>query len=147
MMLPRPVLVLAAVTVGALGLAACADDDTTDAGGSSDARAVQIDMVDTAFEPDHLAVTEGETIRFVFTNTGAVAHDAFIGDANAQADHEEEMRSDMAGMHGGDADAITVEPGDTGELAYTFDGTGSIEIGCHQQGHYEAGMKMPVDVA
>lgn len=53
------------------------------------------------------------------------------------------------GGHGGgsDADAITVEPGDTGELTHTFDESGEFEIGCHEPGHYEAGMKIDVTVA
>ena len=46
---------------------------------------------------------------------------------------------------GADADdAVTVEPGDTAELTHTFDDTGTIEIGCHQEGHYAAGMTVEV---
>ena len=92
-------------------------------------------------------------MRFVFTNTGTVPHDAFIGDAAAQADHEQQMRDadDDSGMnHGGGNDddgAITVEPGETGELTHTFDETGTLEIGCHEPGHYDDGMKMTVAVA
>ena len=108
-------------------------------------------MVDNAFEPDHLEVTEGETVRFVFTNHGAVAHDAFIGDTDAQADHEAEMRRRRATGHGhgdhGADEAVTVEPGERGELTHTFDDAGTIEIGCHQPGHYDAGMKVAMKVA
>lgn len=47
-----------------------------------------------------------------------------------------------------DKDAITVEPGKTGKLTYTFERTGTVEIGCHQPGHYyTAGMKIAVQVA
>ena len=53
--------------------------------------------------------------------TGKVAHDAFIGDAMAQADHEKEMR-DMGDMHHGDgSEGVTVDAGKTGELTHTFD--------------------------
>lgn len=150
---PRALFVIG-IGLLAVTTTACGDDDnptTTGAGG--DVRTVEIDMVDIAFEPDTIEVSTGETIRFVFTNTGAVAHDAFIGDEIAQADHEAEMRdaADM-GEHGGghgedDEDAVTVEPGDTGELTHTFDSAGSVEIGCHQEGHYEGGMKINVEVA
>jgi uncharacterized cupredoxin-like copper-binding protein len=140
------------LTIAAAGLvllAACGDDDTS----SGDTRTVEIDMVDIAFDPDTLEVSPGETVRFVFTNTGGVAHDAFIGDEAAQADHEADMRAeDDDDMHGGghgedDTDGVTVEPGDTGELTHTFDDAGTIQIGCHQEGHYQAGMKITIEVA
>ena len=132
-------------------LAACGDDEpaSSDDGGE---RTIEIDMVDIAYEPESIEVDQAETVRFVFTNAGKVAHDAFIGDADAQAEHEAEMREAMDDEHGGGDDgdtddAITVEPGDTGELTYTFDETGTLEIGCHEEGHYEAGMKITVEVA
>ena len=149
---PRPV-VLAAIGTALLAAACGGDDTTTSAGGAGgETRTVEVKMVDIGFEPKALEVARGETVRFVFINTGAVAHDAFIGDEEAQAEHEEEMRAADGGEHGGghgeDAeDAITVEPRDTGELTYTFGEAGTLEIGCHQQGHYDAGMKTTVEVA
>jgi uncharacterized cupredoxin-like copper-binding protein len=144
----RRLLFVLVAAAGLLVFAACGDDDTSAGHGSdSETRTVEIDMVDIAFEPDTLEVTEGETVRFVFTNAGVVAHEAFVGDQAAQADHEEEMRDAEHGGHGEESeDAITVEPGDTGELTYTFDEAGSLEVGCHQEGHYEAGMKISVEV-
>ena len=148
--------IAAVVSVVAVLLAACGgDNDTSTAGnGNSDAHTVEVDMVDIAFEPDTLEVTRGETVRFVFTNTGEVAHDAFIGDEDDQAGHEAEMREadDDEGHDGGHGDdeaenAVTVEPGDTGELTYTFDEAGTLEVGCHQPDHYDAGMKIEVEVA
>ena len=136
-----------------LALAACGDDaTTTSADESGDVRTVEVDMVDNAFEPEVLEVARGETVRFVFTNRGELAHDAFIGDSDAQAVHETEMRDGEAGAgHGahGDSegiDALTVEPGGTEELVYTFEESGMIEVGCHQPGHYDAGMKITVEV-
>ena len=117
-------------------------------------RTVDVDMVDIAFKPATFAAQPGERVRFVFHNRGAVPHDAFIGDAAAQGEHERAMRggnegSDSAhGLHGGGmSDAITVDPGQSGELTYTFDRTATVEIGCHQPGHYAAGMKLAVRVA
>lgn len=142
-----------AVAITLLVLAACGGDDgSSDAGGGGADRTVEVDMVDIAFEPGTLEVRKGETVRFVFENRGKVAHDAFIGDTDAQADHAMEMmRGDddgHGGGHGDDrGDAVTVEPGDTEELTYTFDESGTVEIGCHQPGHYDAGMKMSVEVA
>ena len=139
------------ITVGVLLLAACGDDSTPSANDGDDARTIEIEMVDIAYEPETIQVARGETIRFVFTNDGEIAHDAYIGDAAAQDDHEAEMREsdgmDHGGHGGGDEDELTVEPGETGELTHTFAESETIEIGCHQPGHYDAGMKIEVEVA
>lgn len=42
--------------------------------------------------------------------------------------------------HSGDGQAIEVAPGATGDLTYTFDEPGTLLLGCHEPGHYEAGM-------
>ena len=125
------------------------DRSTGTAGAAAPSRTVDFDMVDIAFDPKTLSVQRGERVEFVFHNKGRIAHDAFIGDTAAQADHEKEMheQGSMAGGHGMGDTAVTVEPGQTGRLTHTFDKTGTIEIGCHQPGHYAAGMKVVVTVA
>lgn len=45
-----------------------------------------------------------------------------------------------------EGDGITLEPGESGELTHTFDEAGTIEIGCHQPGHYDAGMRANITV-
>jgi uncharacterized cupredoxin-like copper-binding protein len=116
-------------------------------------RTVELKMVDIAYQPNTLSVKKGERIDFVFQNGGAIAHDAFIGDATAQAEHETEMRqgdqssTSGGGMGMGDEKGIKVDPGKTGRLSYTFDKVGAIEIACHEPGHYAAGMKVAVTVA
>ena len=141
----------ALLAIAGLTLAACGDDsdDKTSATGT---RTVEIEMRDIEFSPDKVQVEAGETVRFVFHNVGAIAHDAFIGDEAAQDDHEMEMRGagDDGGMdHGGSSDAgenaITVDPGDTGELTYTFRDGDELVVGCPHAGHYEAGRKVMVD--
>ena len=145
------VLITVLATV-ALGAAACGGDDDSDASTESGAdRTIEVEMVDTAYNPDSVEVSRGETVRFVFTNSDKVDHDAFIGDKDAQADHEAEMRAaekEHGGRHGEEADdAITVEPDDTGELTHTFDEAGALQIGCHEPGHYKAGMTIDVTVS
>lgn len=155
--IPRLVIAVPALT---LLVAACGstDDNDTAANDGGGPRTVEIEMRDIAFTPESIDVEQGETVKFVFTNTGAVAHDAFIGDEAAQADHEMEMNETGDDEMGGDTGhgssgsddegtAITVDPGETGELTYTFDDAGEVLIGCHQPGHYDAGMKLAVDVA
>lgn len=104
-------------------------------------------MRDVAYEPATVSVKAGETVKFVFRNVGEAVHDAFIGDEAAQAEHEQEMRDDGGGHHGDDDHAVTVKPGKTGSLTYTFKGGESLLIGCHQPGHYQAGMKMSFTAA
>jgi uncharacterized cupredoxin-like copper-binding protein len=108
------------------------------------ARIVDVEMRDNAFEPTAIDVAGGETVTFVFSNVGTVAHDAFIGDADAQAEHEDEMGGDMAGMHHGAPDAVTVAAGKTGKLTHVFKAGDRVLIGCHQPGHYAGGMKIVI---
>lgn len=138
--------VLASLVV--LVAAGCGRDGGPAGGGDqSRGRTIQIEMVDTAFRPAQVTVAKGEAVAFRFTNTGKVAHEAFIGDAQAQADHEAEMGSPMP--HGGGHDrgapgALKLQPGSSGDLTYVFEEAGQIEIGCHEPGHYRAGMKVAV---
>jgi uncharacterized cupredoxin-like copper-binding protein len=154
-------------------LAACGGDDPDPVSGlasgtAGDSGTIEIEMVDIAFQPDEIEVAQGETVRLVFTNSGEVVHDAFIGDAAAQAEHEREMReagdeghdgmdeiddTETTGSEGtnhadteGDDEGITVQPGDAGEMVHTFDEPGELEIGCHEPGHYDAGMIVHVTV-
>lgn len=146
--MPGRALIVAAVIALALLAAACG----TGSGGidAAAARTIEIEMRDIAFSPDRVTVNAGERVRFVFRNTGQAVHDAYIGDEARQAEHEKEMgKSDGHGGHGDneDEDAITVDPGETGELSHTFRVGEVVLIGCHQPGHYAAGMKLAVDVA
>ena len=145
----HPVLRRALPVLAVLGLvllSACGsgDDEPTIAGAGED-RTVEIEMRDIAFAPTAVDVRTGEKVRFVFTNTGQVAHDAFIGDAAAQDEHEKEMRGGHDHGHG--SNAVTVAPGKRAQLVYTFDRPGQVVIGCHQPGHYTGGMKATVNVA
>ncbi|HVT75809.1 MAG TPA: plastocyanin/azurin family copper-binding protein [Acidimicrobiales bacterium] len=134
-----------------VGLGACG-------GGSGNAadlppRTINIQMRDISFSPSAVTIAKGEQIRFVFTNNGAVAHDAFIGNEMEQDAHEAEMRGtkkndSMSGMdHGGASDGgITVQPGKTDEIVVTFAEKQKTIIGCHEAGHYAGGMKVAVTV-
>jgi uncharacterized cupredoxin-like copper-binding protein len=118
------------------------------AGGAA-SRTVDIEMRDVAYSLPSVTVQAGETVKFVFHNAGQALHDAFLGDEAAQAEHEKEMRSAGSGSGGMGmgGDGIKVEPGKTGELTHTFQKGDSMVIGCHEPGHYAAGMKLPVTVS
>ena len=107
---------------------------------------VEVVMKDDSFSPDHLSVKQGVTVTFRFTNSGAQLHEAVIGNEDAQAQAELAIQQ---GGHSGMAMTNTVEvkPGTTGEFTMTFDKAGDVLIGCHQPGHYAAGMRATVTVS
>lgn len=101
------------------------------------------DMAITLSESDFRV---GETVHFEITNQGAVRHEFYIGDAEAQEHHADEM-ADMGGMGHDEPNGIAVEPGATETLEHTFEQSGEILAGCHEPGHYEAGMVSSMSVA
>ena len=142
------IVTLSLAALAAAVLAACGSG--SDSSSAAD-RTVEVTMKDIAFEPETVTVKKGETVRFVFRNAGKIDHEAFIGDAMAQTAHEQDMRKGGRdgghdGGHGDEKMAVTVKPGKTAELTHTFDMVETMEIGCHQAGHYEAGMKLTIEV-
>src|SRR4029079_6923088 len=96
-------------------------------------RLVWMTMDDTLkFMPDTVPVAKGETIRFVFTNTGQVIHEFQVGPA-AMVDADQ-----VDGVLNVEKDEILA--GHSYSLDYTFDGSGPYAFACHEPGHYEAGM-------
>ncbi len=110
-------------------------------------RTVKVTALDTMrFEPAKLAVKAGETVRFEVTNAGKVAHEFTIGDAKTQREHEEMMQK-MPGMKHDDPNSVSLAPGETKTLVWQFGKPGTAELGCHEPGHYPAGMRSLVAVA
>ena len=188
-----PLRLLAIIAGSSLIIAACGEDGNdvsspapaesdsesdSASGAGSGPRTIEITMNDIAYEPTAVTVSEGETIRFVFTNDGAIRHEAVFGDTAVQDEHEAEMaagdmdmdsdsdmdsdmdmdESDEAGHdEAGDSEAvdgdhdesvpsISLEPGATGEIEVTFDDDHEMIIGCHEPGHWAAGMRVDVTV-
>lgn len=149
------------VLVSAAALGACGDDDGDAGAGATDANTlsvIDVSMTDMAFSPNSLTVARGDVVTFRFHNDGAVVHEAVIGDEGYQNEHAGTMTT-VSGegdgaAHGGvahgatgDGPMVAVAPGETGELTFRFDEARTMLIGCHQPGHYEAGMKATIDVA
>jgi uncharacterized cupredoxin-like copper-binding protein len=96
-------------------------------------------------DPAEMTVPAAVPVTFVVTNVGVIDHEFYLGDADAQAHHEEEMAS--SAMAHDDPSGITVEPGQTQELTYTFEPQPAQTLaGCHIPGHYPAGMKATITV-
>src|SRR5579884_4301254 len=96
---------------------------TSATGQAAGGRTVDVEMRDIAYSPSSIPIHAGETVTFVFHNMGQIQHEAFLGDATAQADHDKDMAgSGMAGggMAGMAGDEVKVDPGKTGTITHTF---------------------------
>jgi Cu+-exporting ATPase len=111
-------------------------------------RSIAIEATDQLrFDPSTVDVREGETVAFTITNSGSVEHEFVIGDAQVQAAHEAEMApGGMNKMNEDEGNAVSIPPGKTATLIYTFDQPGTLLYGCHVAGHYAAGMEGTITV-
>jgi len=136
---------LALVFVAAL-LAACAAAATPSPNPTPVATRIEVRLTDELkIEPAQMTVPAGVPVTFVVTNAGAIDHEFYLGDEEAQADHEREM-AEMGGMTHDEPEGIAVSAGETKELTYTFAQAGQTLAGCHVVGHYGAGMKATIEV-
>ena len=93
------------------------------------------------FEPSRINVSAGETVTFVVTNTGQAVHDFTLGDAAMQQEHADAMAHIPAGMAHDTPNSITLRRGETKQLIWRFGDTATLEYGCHEPGHYQAGRR------
>lgn len=139
-----------------------------DIGSAGDAamagRTITIEMFDNRFEPTTLDIKEGETVRFVVINKGEFVHEFNIATADMHVAHQQEMMAMMEsgaleldrirhdrmdhgdghGMKHDHANSALLEPGETGEIVWTFDTHLELEFACNVPGHYESGMVGPI---
>ena len=109
-------------------------------------RTVAIEMNDgMRYVPDHLTVKQGETIRFLFNNTGEIEHEFVMGTEKQLMEHYEMMKK-FPEMEHDDANQVRVAPGQVDEVVWHFSKAGRIDFGCLMRGHYESGMKGVVSV-
>ena len=103
-------------------------------------RVIVIQTTDAlTFEPADITVAAGETVTFRLSNDGALVHDFTLGDQATLDEHEAEM-SEMDGMAHDEPNVATIPAGETIEITWTFGDEGTVLVGCHQPGHYSAGM-------
>ena len=109
-------------------------------------RTVNVDMTDNMrFTPREISVKQGETVRFVVKNSGAVKHELVLGTPEELKEHYAMMLK-MPGMEHADDNMVSVAPGKTGEVVWRFTQAGKVDFACLQPGHYDAGMKGLVNV-
>jgi uncharacterized cupredoxin-like copper-binding protein len=108
------------------------------------------------YRPSSIIVRAGHRVTFAVTNAGKLPHEFLLGDRATQLDHERQMQQAMptngGHMHGhahgstdhasdGAGGALTVPPGQTRHMTWTFHDPGIVLYGCHVLGHWAAGMK------
>lgn len=111
-------------------------------------RLVDVETVEEGgfhYQPGTIAVEAGETVTFRVRNVGEAVHEFVLGDEATQREHEEEMQA-MDGAEGGmamgdEANALSLQPGATKTLTWTFTTSSELIYGCHEPGHYVAGMR------
>lgn len=125
---------------------ACSAGSTVSPSPSAASTRIDVNLTDALLmEPATMTVPAGVPVTFVVTNAGAVDHEFYLGDEQAQAEHEQEMQA-MGGMVHDEAQGIALEPGETKELTLTFAEPGETLAGCHITGHYAAGMRASIAV-
>lgn len=103
-------------------------------------RTIEIGMTDAMrFTPDKLEVRQGETIRFVHTNSGKVMHEFVLGTKKELDEHAALMKK-FPGMEHEEPYMSHVAPGKRGEIVWQFNRAGEFDFACLLPGHYEAGM-------
>jgi uncharacterized cupredoxin-like copper-binding protein len=127
---------VAALALLALSLAACAP------GEGAEPRTVTLTIRYSRFQPGHLSIAEGTTVRFVVDNRDPIAHELIVGDQEVQDLHE----TGTGHHHGAVPGEISAPAGSTVETTYTFDQPGEILFGCHLPGHYTYGMRGTIRV-
>lgn len=125
--------------------------DTATPSADSDIRNVVIELDDSRrIEPANWQARQGEALRLIVVNTGQATHELAVGPARDIAAHADSMIESGSGKHDhGNAiaiKAVSVEPGKTATLLYTFDEPGEWAMACFEPGHYEGGMKGTVEV-
>ncbi len=108
------------------------------------AQEVAVKLMDTLrMEPASMTAKVGLPITFVVSNGGKSEHEFVLGDEAAQMSHEQAMGG-MAMVES--PSAISLKPGETKTLTYTFAKAGAYLAGCHESGHYAGGMKATITV-
>jgi uncharacterized cupredoxin-like copper-binding protein len=104
------------------------------------------------YRPSSIVVRAGRRVTFAVTNAGRLPHEFILGDRATQLDHERQMQAmpaDGDHLHAhapAPADhatnpGVTVPPGQTRRLTWTFHDPGVVLYGCHVLGHWAAGMR------
>ncbi|MCE7028872.1 cupredoxin domain-containing protein [Jiella sp. CBK1P-4] len=98
------------------------------------------------FEPSRIEVRAGETVRLAITNDGETEHE-FVMDGTDEIQEHKALMEQSPEMAHADPNAVRLQPGESGEIVWTFGEAGQFEFACLIPGHYESGMHGPLVVS
>jgi uncharacterized cupredoxin-like copper-binding protein len=117
------------------------------AAATSAVRNVVIEMDDSMrFTPATVEARVGEPLRFIVINQGKLPHEFVLGKEADLVAHATDMQRAQT-THHHHQNALSVKPGETGTLLWTFDQAGVWGVACFEPGHYAAGMRGEVRVS
>lgn len=135
----RPIRLMVVFAVLAMIAVACG-------GGAAPAGTIQVTASDMVIESNYTTFKIGVPYHFEVTNEGAIPHEVMlIQPIEGGMMTMEEMDAMARGM----VEADDLPAGTTASFDYTFtsDDVGTpLELACHVEGHYEAGMVLPITV-
>ena len=144
-LVPALILIVAACSGAGSTTSPSAPAASPSAAASAAAQRIEVNLTDELkMDPAEMSVKAGQPVTFVVTNTGALEHEFYLGDETMQAEQEQMMQSGQ--MAHDTAEGISLKPGETKELTYTFETAGQTLAGCHVAGHYAGGMKAMITV-
>lgn len=135
-------LVAVMLVASSLLLSACGPSANAD--GSVN---VDVTLRDFAIESSLTSFKVGVPYHFIITNEGAIDHELMIIQPMMPGMDMTMEEMDAMALAYVEEDELT--PGATQTLDYTFTEpapAGSLEMSCHIEGHYEAGMRLPITV-
>ena len=103
-------------------------------------RIVRIEAFDRTFDLRQIDVRPGETVKFLITSRSSIPHEFVIASHPEHVEHRKTMQ-EMSDMKMDDEpNAVTIEPGETKELIWSFGTDPNVEFSCDILGHAEQGM-------
>lgn len=103
-------------------------------------RTIEISMADSMrFTPAAIEVKQGQTVKFVHTNSGKVMHEFVLG-TKAELDEHAALMKKFPNMEHDEPYMAHVGPGKKAEMIWKFNRVGEFDFACLLPGHYEAGM-------
>ena len=110
-------------------------------------RTVEFRMTDNMrFTPDKIEVKQGETVKLIIKNSGAVMHEFVLGTKKEHEEHAALMLK-FPNMEHDEPYMAHVPAGKTAEIIWTFNRPGNFDFACLIAGHYHAGMVGKITVS
>ncbi|MSQ41083.1 MAG: hypothetical protein EXR55_05385 [Dehalococcoidia bacterium] len=126
-------ILIGGLAVLALVLAACGGQAVP---WSSEPEQVDVTLSEFTVDSSRITFARGTTYRFIVTNRGQLAHEFIV----VPPGHQGHV---LSVLH---VEADALPPGATMTQNIVFPAPGKYEMVCHLPGHFEAGMKLLVEV-